>query len=47
MVPADVSDRDVVTDAFASAVGERGFVDVLVCSAGVSRLGVLFLSFCT
>ena len=39
VVPADVSDGEVVADAFARAVGERGHVDVLVCSAGVSRPG--------
>ena len=38
-VSVDVSDREAVTDAFAGAVVERGPVDVLVCSAGVSRPG--------
>jgi NAD(P)-dependent dehydrogenase (short-subunit alcohol dehydrogenase family) len=41
VVSADVSVRDVVADAFARAVRERGSVDVLVCSAGVSRPGRL------
>ena len=36
---ADVSDREAVADAFARAVRERGSVDALVCSAGVSRPG--------
>jgi 3-dehydrosphinganine reductase len=35
----DVSDRDAVHDALDRAAAERGDVEVLVCSAGISRPG--------
>ncbi len=38
-VPCDVSDRDAVTDVLATAAAERGPVDVLVCSAGITLPG--------
>lgn len=38
-VPCDVSDRDAVRAAFASATAERGPVDALVCSAGITLPG--------
>lgn len=38
-VPCDVSDRDAVTGALATAAAERGPVDVLVCSAGITLPG--------
>jgi 3-dehydrosphinganine reductase len=38
-VPCDVSDRDAVTEALATAAAERGPVDVLVCSAGITLPG--------
>jgi len=38
-VPCDVSDRDAVTDVLATAAEERGPVDVLVCSAGITLPG--------
>lgn len=38
-VPCDVSDRDAVTDVLATAAVERGPVDVLVCSAGITLPG--------
>lgn len=38
-VPCDVSDRDAVTDVLAAAAAERGPVDVLVCSAGITLPG--------
>ncbi|MEZ5380854.1 MAG: SDR family oxidoreductase [Microthrixaceae bacterium] len=39
IVPVDVSGRVEVGEAFRTAVGERGEVDVLVTSAGVTRPG--------
>jgi 3-dehydrosphinganine reductase len=38
-VPCDVSDRDAVTGVLATAASERGPVDVLVCSAGITLPG--------
>lgn len=38
-VPCDVSDRDAVTEVLATAAEERGPVDVLVCSAGITLPG--------
>jgi 3-dehydrosphinganine reductase len=38
-VPCDVSDRDAVTSVLATAAEERGPVDVLVCSAGITLPG--------
>ena len=38
-VPCDVSDRDAVVAVLAHAVAERGPVDVLVCSAGITLPG--------
>jgi 3-dehydrosphinganine reductase len=38
-IVCDVSDRDGVFDAIQEAVGHRGPVDVLVCSAGITRPG--------
>ncbi|MGN6695008.1 MAG: SDR family NAD(P)-dependent oxidoreductase, partial [Aquihabitans sp.] len=38
-VPCDVSDRDAVTGVLATAADERGPVDVLVCSAGITLPG--------
>jgi 3-dehydrosphinganine reductase len=38
-VACDVSDRDAITDALAVAAAERGPVDVLVCSAGITLPG--------
>lgn len=38
-VPCDVSDRDAVTEVLATAASERGPVDVLVCSAGITLPG--------
>jgi 3-dehydrosphinganine reductase len=38
-VPCDVSDRDAATEALATAAAERGPVDVLVCSAGITLPG--------
>jgi 3-dehydrosphinganine reductase len=38
-VPCDVSDRDAITEALAVAAVERGPVDVLVCSAGITLPG--------
>ena len=38
-IPCDVSDRDAVTAALATATDERGPVDVLVCSAGITLPG--------
>lgn len=37
--PCDVSDRDAVTAVLARAAAERGPVDVLVCSAGITLPG--------
>ena len=39
VVSADVSDRAAIDEALARAVSERGPVDVLVCSAGITRPG--------
>lgn len=36
---ADVSDRTVISDALQRAASERGPVEVLVCSAGITRPG--------
>lgn len=38
-MPCDVSDRDAVTEVLATAAAERGPVDVLVCSAGITLPG--------
>lgn len=38
-VACDVSDRDAVTAVLATAAAERGPVDVLVCSAGITLPG--------
>ncbi|HWJ97438.1 MAG TPA: SDR family oxidoreductase [Acidimicrobiales bacterium] len=38
-VPCDVSDRDAVAGVLAAAAEERGPVDVLVCSAGITLPG--------
>ena len=38
-VPCDVSDRDAVTSVLGTAAVERGPVDVLVCSAGITLPG--------
>ena len=38
-VPCDVSDRDAVTGVLTEAAEERGPVDVLVCSAGITLPG--------
>ena len=38
-VPCDVSDRDAVTGALSTAADDRGPVDVLVCSAGITLPG--------
>jgi 3-dehydrosphinganine reductase len=38
-IPCDVSDRQAVRATFAQAVAERGAVDVLVCSAGITLPG--------
>ncbi|MCU1371600.1 MAG: hypothetical protein JWO77_2794 [Ilumatobacteraceae bacterium] len=38
-VACDVSDRDAVTGALATAAADRGPVDVLVCSAGITLPG--------
>ena len=38
-ISCDVSDRDAVTDALAMAAADRGPVDVLVCSAGITLPG--------
>lgn len=38
-VPCDVSDRDAVAHVLAEAAAERGPVDVLVCSAGITLPG--------
>ena len=35
----DVSDRDAVRSVFATAVADRGPVDVLICSAGITLPG--------
>ncbi len=39
MVSADVADREAVTAALDRATADRGPVDVLVCSAGITRPG--------
>ena len=41
VIAVDVSDRDAVHDALARAADERGDVEVLVCSAGITRPGRL------
>ena len=38
-VPCDVSDRDAVTEVLRAATAERGPVDALVCSAGITLPG--------
>ena len=38
-LPCDVSDRDAVRTTFATAVAERGPVDALICSAGITLPG--------
>lgn len=38
-IPCDVSDHKAVRATFATAVAERGPVDVLVCSAGITLPG--------
>jgi 3-dehydrosphinganine reductase len=38
-VACDVADRDAITEALRVAVDERGPVDVLVCSAGITLPG--------
>lgn len=38
-IPCDVSDQAAVTEALAAAGRERGPVEVLVCSAGITRPG--------
>jgi 3-dehydrosphinganine reductase len=38
-VPLDVADHDAVAAAFARAADERGPIDVLVCSAGITLPG--------
>lgn len=38
-VPCDVSDRDAVHQVLTTAAAERGPVDVLVCSAGITLPG--------
>lgn len=38
-VPVDVSDREAVAEAFAQTRSERGEVDLLITSAGITRPG--------
>ncbi len=39
MIAVDVADRDAVHEALARAAAERGDIEVLVCSAGITRPG--------